>query len=91
VLRRAPRPAGSPHPLAGLADAIASDGASWRDWFELEAPESAHAPGGLAAALAPFERLLLLRCLRVDRVTVGVTRWVMGELGERYVTPPVST
>lgn len=39
--------------------------------------------------LTPFERLLLLRCLRVDRVTVGVTRWVIGELGERYVTPPV--
>jgi dynein heavy chain, axonemal len=84
------RAAGAPHPLAGLADSIASDSDGWRDWFELEAPEAAQPPGALAAALPPFERLLLLRCLRVDRVTVGVTRWVMGELGERYVTPPVS-
>jgi hypothetical protein len=81
---------GGPHPLASLADAIASDGAAWRDWFELEAPEAAPPPGVLGASLTPFERLLPLRCLRVDRVTVGVTRWVIGELGERYVTPPVS-
>jgi dynein heavy chain len=85
-----PQPPGKDiHPLANLADSIALDGPVWRNWFELEAPEPAHPPAPLAGALSPFERLLLLRCLRVDRVTVGVTRWVMGELGERYVTPPV--
>lgn len=33
--------------------------------------------------------LLLLRCLRVDRVVVGITHFVIQTLGERYVTPPV--
>lgn len=33
--------------------------------------------------------LQVLRCLRVDRVTVGITRYVIAKLGERYVQPPV--
>jgi dynein heavy chain len=77
------------HPLAALADAIEGDGSAWRAWYELEAPESAPPPGALGSSLSAFELLLLLRCLRVDRVTVGVTRWVMEELGERYIMPPV--
>jgi hypothetical protein len=87
--RQAQPPAGSTHPLASLADAVEADGPAWRDWFELEAPESAPPPGAFVGGLSAFELLLLLRCLRLDRVTVGVTRWLIGELGERYVTPPV--
>ena len=33
--------------------------------------------------------LQVLRCLRVDRVTVGITRYVIAKLGDRYVQPPV--
>lgn len=89
TLRTCTPPPGGHHMLAGLADEIASDGAAWRSWYELDAPEAVCAPEPIGGALGAFERLLLLRCLRIDRVTVGVTRWVMGELGERYVTPPV--
>lgn len=31
----------------------------------------------------------MLRCLRVDRVTVGITHYVIAKLGERFVQPPV--
>jgi hypothetical protein len=30
----------------------------------------------------------VLRCLRTDRVTVGITRYVISIMGERYVQPP---
>ena len=32
--------------------------------------------------------LQVLRCLRVDRVTVGITRYVIAKMGEKYVQPP---
>lgn len=57
-------------PLATVADSITSEGAAWRDYFELEAPEAAQMPGGLSDKLSAFERLLVLRCVRMDRVTV---------------------
>ena len=57
-------------PLATVADSITSDGAAWREYFELEAPEAAPLPGGLSEQLSAFEQLLVLRCVRMDRVTV---------------------
>jgi dynein heavy chain len=80
---------GDRHALAGVADNIASNGEAWRAFYELEAPESAPLPGSYSSHLSQFEVLLLLRCLRVDRVVVGITHFVIQTLGDRYVTPPV--
>lgn len=33
-------------------------------------------------------RLQVLRCLRMDRVTVSITRYVIAKMGEKYVQPP---
>lgn len=80
---------GERHALASVADDIASNGEAWRAFYELEAPESAPLPGSYSSRLSQFEVLLLLRCLRVDRVVVGITHFVIQTLGDRYVTPPV--
>lgn len=40
-------------------------------------------------SLNDFQRLLLLRCFRVDRVYRAVTDYVTSRMGEKYVTPPV--
>jgi dynein heavy chain len=81
--------AGERHPLATVADDIATTGDPWKAYYELEAPESAPLPGDYSSRLSKFEMLLLLRCLRVDRVVVGITHFVIQTLGSRYVTPPV--
>ena len=39
--------------------------------------------------LSDFQRLLLLRCFRVDRVYLAITHFVTKKMGEKYVTPPV--
>lgn len=38
--------------------------------------------------LDPFEKLMLLRCFRIDRVYRGVVDYIGGRMGEEYVTPP---
>ena len=40
-------------------------------------------------SLSDFQRLLLLRCFRVDRVYLAITNFVTERMGEKYVTPPV--
>ncbi|WIA10356.1 hypothetical protein OEZ85_010548 [Tetradesmus obliquus] len=82
-------PGGGQHPLCGVADDITADEAAWQTYYEREAPETAPLPNGYSSKLSQFEVLLLLRCLRVDRVTVAITHFVMATLGERFVTPPV--
>jgi len=40
------------------------------------------------SALSRFQELLVLRCIRPDRVIPAVIRYVANQLGERFVTPP---
>ena len=47
------------HPLAAAADAVERDGAAWRAYCTLEAPESAPLPGGLSDSLSALEQLLV--------------------------------
>ncbi|KAF5830619.1 hypothetical protein DUNSADRAFT_14266 [Dunaliella salina] len=80
---------GKVHPLARLADDIEADEAIWREFYEQEAPEEAPLPMGYDHTLSEFEKLCVLRCLRVDRITVAITRFVVKVMAERYVQPPV--
>lgn len=80
---------GKMHALARLADDVEADEGSWRQFYELEEPEKEELPMGYAQSLNEFEKLCVLRCLRMDRVTVGITRFVISVMTERYVQPPV--
>lgn len=80
---------GDRHALATVADDICAHEEAWRTFYELDEPESAPLPGDYSSSLSRFEVLLLLRCLRVDRVVVAITHFVVATLGDRYVTPPV--
>ncbi|KAK3269901.1 Dynein heavy chain cytoplasmic, partial [Cymbomonas tetramitiformis] len=61
----------------------------WKEWYDLERPEEAPYPNGLSDSLNIFEQILLLRCIRVDRITVAITKYVVNKMGEKYVMPPV--
>ncbi|CAG9462277.1 unnamed protein product [Pedinophyceae sp. YPF-701] len=80
---------GEGHPLHAVADSIEAHGAAWQRWYDSDAPEDEAMPDGYDDKLGEFERLLVLRCLRVDRVTVAVTRFIIAKMTERYVQPPV--
>uniref|UniRef100_A0A3B5MPU2 Dynein heavy chain ATP-binding dynein motor region domain-containing protein n=1 Tax=Xiphophorus couchianus TaxID=32473 RepID=A0A3B5MPU2_9TELE len=52
-------------------------------WYDLDAPEQAPFPMKYKKNLSAFQKLLLLRCFRVDRVFRGVTDYVTGVMGEK--------
>ena len=39
--------------------------------------------------LSNFQRLMLLRCFRVDRIYLAVTQYVSEIMGDQFITPPV--
>ena len=39
--------------------------------------------------LTDFQRLMLIRCFRVDRIYRAVMDYVTKTMGEKYVTPPI--
>ena len=61
----------------------------WKEWFDSDAPESNRFPMRYETDLSDFQRLMLLRCFRVDRIYRAVTEYVTKVMGEKYVTPPI--
>ena len=51
-------------------------------------PELEDLPGEWGAKCTAFQKLLVLRALRTDRVTSAVTRYIVQEMGERYMSQP---
>ena len=61
----------------------------WKEWYDLESPETVPIPNGFHAQLSPLQRLGVMRCFRPDRVYNAVKLFVMEIVGEKYVQPPV--
>ena len=80
------------NPFKTLADHIEAYVADWRAWYDLEAPEqSADARRVLGDAGHLRADACLLRCVRVDRVTVAVTRYVIDSQWASVVRPAART
>nr|AML30863.1 axonemal inner arm dynein heavy chain 7 [Marsilea vestita] len=75
--------------FAALGEHFENNEAEWRDWYEYEKPEEIPLPGGFNEKLKTLEQLLVLRCFRIDRITVALTRYVMENMGEKFISPPV--
>ncbi|KAJ3091389.1 Dynein heavy chain 10, axonemal [Quaeritorhiza haematococci] len=75
--------------FGSLPGHIQSNEAVWHDWVQLDTPETSALPMDYSERLSPFQQLCLLRCFRVDRVYNAVTNFVIKNMGEKYVMPPV--
>nr|WAW84832.1 axonemal dynein heavy chain 10 [Halisarca dujardinii] len=78
-----------PEEFSSLADDVEKNEGSWKTWYDLDAPEVTPYPGRYGSELSDLQSLILLRCFRVDRVYNAITRFVMGRMDEKFVTPPV--
>ncbi|KAL6747291.1 flagellar outer dynein arm heavy chain beta [Haematococcus lacustris] len=67
-----------------LPDDLIGSSKRWREWLELERPEDEPLPGDWKR-MPEFDRLLLFRALRPDRLTSAMTRFVQSMLGAKYV------
>ena len=55
----------------------------WKEWFDFEQPENEPLPGEWKR-LPGFQRLLVVRALRPDRMVLAVKLWVKEEMGNDY-------
>lgn len=68
---------------ASLPDDLVGSAKRWREWVELERPEDEPLPGDWKR-MPEFERLLLFRALRPDRLTAAMTKFVQNTIGPNY-------
>ncbi|TPX59753.1 hypothetical protein SpCBS45565_g07659 [Spizellomyces sp. 'palustris'] len=63
---------------------------SFRMIFDSSQPHKEPLPGRWNNALSAFQKLLVLRCIRPDRITSAVQDFVATQLGERFIEPQTS-
>ncbi|KAG2501733.1 hypothetical protein HYH03_000233 [Edaphochlamys debaryana] len=71
----------------GLADSFAADPDAWRPLYDAAEPHRTMMPG-LYNSLDAFRKLLIVRCVRPDKVIPAVQEFVDINLGKKYVEPP---
>ena len=69
---------------ASLPDDIYGSAKRWREWVELERPEDEPLPGDWKKSLNEFQRLLVFRALRPDRLTNAMISFVSNTIGKKY-------
>ncbi|XP_070785989.1 dynein axonemal heavy chain 2 [Enoplosus armatus] len=61
----------------------------WNLWFTSTEPENATLPGDWENNCNELQKMLIVRSLRQDRVSLCVTSFIVSNLGSRFVEPPV--
>jgi len=73
--------------FSGLRDNFEPLKKQWRGVYDAADPQDATLPGNWDK-LEGLRRLCVLRCIRPDKVVLGIQKFVISELGERFVRPP---
>ncbi|KAM9219274.1 dynein axonemal heavy chain 10 [Leptosomus discolor] len=78
-----------PEKFESLPDDVEKNPDVWKNWYDTDALEQVPFPMQYQNNLSNFQKLLLLRCFRVDRLYRAVTDYVTLTMSEKYVQPPV--
>ncbi|XP_033102995.1 dynein heavy chain 12, axonemal-like isoform X1 [Anneissia japonica] len=72
----------------GLRDHFQDNLEDWRRLYDSKEPHRETIPGPFANTLTDFQKCIILRCLRPDKVAPMVTDFVIAKLGQKFVQPP---
>ncbi|KAL0219153.1 hypothetical protein P9112_004806 [Eukaryota sp. TZLM1-RC] len=67
---------------------VTSNPNEWRSWVLHGQPESVPLPDPFGS-VDSFSLLMVLRCVRQDRIMIAISKFIVENLGETYVKPPV--
>ncbi|KAG7477961.1 hypothetical protein MATL_G00075170 [Megalops atlanticus] len=73
-----------------LAESFPQHVAGFKAIFDSSQPHREPLPGEWNTKLDSFQKLLVLRCLRADRLTHGMQDFVAAQLGQRFIEPQTS-
>ncbi len=60
----------------------------WKKIYDSSEPQNEQLPKSWRSKLEQFQTLLVLRCLRPDKVTPAVQDFVVAKLAKKYIEPP---
>ncbi|KNC97489.1 uncharacterized protein SPPG_07404 [Spizellomyces punctatus DAOM BR117] len=75
--------------FSGLVSSLEQSEREWKAWFMTSDPEETALPGEWENKLNDLQRMLVVRSLRPDRVIFCASKFVIANLGQKFVEPPI--
>ncbi|OHS94615.1 Dynein heavy chain family protein [Tritrichomonas foetus] len=72
----------------GIASSFEQYNDDWHDWYMEQEPETQPFPGEWTRKCSLMQSMIIVRCLRPDRVMSCVRSYVIQTLGQEFVIPP---
>jgi len=73
----------------GLVGSFDSMLVEWERWYRDPEPENQPLPGEWESRTNELQKMVIVRCLRPDRVMFASSNFVASSLGHRFIEPPV--
>ncbi|KAF5292010.1 hypothetical protein FQA39_LY14127 [Lamprigera yunnana] len=74
------------HGIIGSFEQFTRD---WRDWYLHNEPENLPLIAEWDDICNEFQKMLIVRCIRPDRVSFCTTQYIINQMGPKFVEPPV--
>nr|CCA21283.1 inner dynein arm heavy chain 1beta putative [Albugo laibachii Nc14]CCA21656.1 dynein heavy chain 2 putative [Albugo laibachii Nc14] len=72
----------------GLISSFEQNNKAWKAWFQSKSPEVEPLPADWEGKCNDLQKMLLLRCMRHDRLSIQAARFTANHLGAHFVDPP---
>ncbi|KAG8227082.1 hypothetical protein J437_LFUL007419 [Ladona fulva] len=72
----------------GLKQDFCDNIRAWKQYYDKTQPQHEELPGPWKSSLSSFQKLIILRCLRPDKVVPAVQDFIEESIGKNYVEPP---
>ncbi|CAM9353814.1 unnamed protein product [Bubo scandiacus] len=74
--------------LKGLRSHVSENTSEWQKIYDSREPQSFPLPEQLNNTLNELHKIIILRCLRPDKIGPAITTFVTDKLGKKFVEPP---
>lgn len=74
--------------FGGICEDVNLKASSWAEIFKTETPHTDKLPGSWETSLTEFQRLLLIRFIRDEKLVFAVRRYVKAMIGSYYIESP---
>ncbi|XP_013163033.1 PREDICTED: dynein heavy chain 12, axonemal [Papilio xuthus] len=72
----------------GFQKSFVDSPSKWKEVYDELEPHNKPLPLGWEEKLSAFQKLLIIRILRPDKLTIAISEFVEKQMGRKYITPP---
>lgn len=73
----------------GILDSFMNKSGEWRKIYDANEPEKETLPGDWEKRLDHFQKVLMIRCIRLDKMISTIQIFVTESIGKKFIEPPV--